>query len=199
MNPIKTGELIRLYRNKLGLTQRQLAERIHVSDKAVSKWERGNGCPDISLLYALAEVFQTDLQTLLNGETEENERNIGNMKKIRFYICKTCGNIITSAAPAAITCCGRKLTPEEPKPASDAEKLHVSEIDGEWFVTSDHPMTKEHYIAFAAYLTDSSVMLFRQYPEWNFQLTIPMYRSGSLIRYCTKCGLLRQELRPLRK
>ncbi|MBR2732532.1 MAG: helix-turn-helix transcriptional regulator, partial [Clostridia bacterium] len=48
MDPIKTGALIRQFRTQLHLTQKELAERLHVSDKAVSKWERGNGCPDIS-------------------------------------------------------------------------------------------------------------------------------------------------------
>ena len=57
MDQTKTGELIKRFRSEFGLTQKELAERINVSDKAVSKWERGNGCPDISLLSALADGF----------------------------------------------------------------------------------------------------------------------------------------------
>ena len=52
MDQIKTGKLIRKLRTDMGLTQKQLAERLHVSDKAVSKWGTGNGCPDLSLLSA---------------------------------------------------------------------------------------------------------------------------------------------------
>ena len=92
MDQIKTGELIRRFRTEIGLTQKQLAERINVSDKAVSKWERGNGCPDVSLLSALAEVFGTDVQVLLSGEIDKNESEKGNMKKIKFYVCSKCGN-----------------------------------------------------------------------------------------------------------
>ena len=73
MNQIKTGELIRQLRTASGLTQRELAERLSVSDKAVSKWECGNGSPDISLLSELAEVFGTDVQTLLAGELNRTE------------------------------------------------------------------------------------------------------------------------------
>jgi hypothetical protein len=61
-------------------------------------------------------------------------------------------------------------------------------------------MTKEHYISFVAYVNDSMVTIWKQYPEWNLQINLPLYRSGRLIWYCTKCGLLYQDLRrPLKK
>ena len=56
MDQTKIGALIRALRLELGLTQKQLAERIFVSDKAVSKWERGHGCPDASLISQLASA-----------------------------------------------------------------------------------------------------------------------------------------------
>ncbi|SHM79215.1 helix-turn-helix domain-containing protein [Ruminococcus flavefaciens] len=199
MDQIKTGELIRHFRTEMKLTQKQLAERINVSDKAVSKWELGNGCPDISLLATLAEVFGTDVQVLLSGEIDKNESEKGNMKKIKFYVCSNCGNIITATSDAAVTCCGNKLFPAEPRKAEENERLNVEDIGGEWYISSDHEMTKEHYITFAAYVSDSSIMMFKQYPEWNLQFNLPMYRSGRLMWYCTKCGLLYQDIRPERK
>ncbi|MBR1430611.1 MULTISPECIES: helix-turn-helix domain-containing protein [Ruminococcus] len=198
MDQIRTGSLIRQLRTERGLTQKQLAERINVSDKAVSKWERGNGCPDVSLLTALAEVLDTDIQALLSGSIEKNESEKGDMKKLRFYVCRDCGNIITATSDAAVTCCGSRLSPIEAKKADENHQLKVEDIGGEWYITSDHPMTKEHYISFAAYVSDSSVMMFRQYPEWQVNITIPMYRSGKLVWYCNECGLLCQELRPKR-
>ena len=199
MDQIRTGELIRQLRTKMGLTQKQLAERISVSDKAVSKWERGSGCPDVSLLAALSEVFGTDIQVLLTGELNKNEKEKGNMKNIKFYVCSECGNIITSASEAAVSCCGSRLSALEPKKAEDSEKLRVEDIGGEWYITSDHEMTKEHYISFAAFVSDSSVMMFRQYPEWSININLPIYRSGRLVCYCNKCGLLYQDIRPSRK
>ena len=195
MDQIKTGLLIRKLRLDSGLTQKQLADKLSVSDKAVSKWECGNGSPDISLMSSLAEILGTDIQTLLTGEVNKNESEKGNMKKLKFYVCSECGNIITATSEAAVTCCGSRLAALEPKKAENEDMLKVENIGGELFVSSDHEMKKEHYISFAAYVTDSSAMIFKQYPEWNLQFTLPLVRSGRLVWYCTKHGLFYQELR----
>ena len=195
MDQKRTGEMIRQLRTEMKLTQKQLAERINVSDKAVSKWERGNGCPDIGLLSSLAEVFGTDVNVLLTGKINLNESEKGDMKKIRFYVCPKCGNIITSSSEADITCCGSRLTAQEPRKAEESEMLNVEDLGGELFITTDHPMTKEHYISFVAYVGDSSAMIFRQYPEWNMQITMPLYRLGRLVWYCTEHGLMYQDMR----
>ncbi len=195
MDQIKTGMLIRKMRLDSGLTQKQLADRLNVSDKAVSKWECGNGSPDISLMSALAEIFGTDIQTLLTGEVNKNESEKGNMKKLRFYVCRECGNIITATSEAAVTCCGNRLAALEPEKAEKDDMLKVEDIGGELFVSSEHEMKKEHYISFAAYVADSTVMMFKQYPEWELQFTMPLFRSGRLVWYCTEHGLFYQELR----
>ena len=195
MDPVKIGALIRSLRTERRLTQKQLAEALHVSDKAVSKWERGNGCPDLSLLAALADFFGMDMEILLSGEISTNESEKGNMKKLKFYVCQKCGNILTATSEAAVSCCGIRLAPIEPKPAEESEMLRVEDIGGELYVTADHSMTKEHYISFAAYVSDSSVTICKQYPEWDMQMTLPPVRSGRLVWYCTKCGMFRQEIR----
>ena len=195
MDQIKTGALIRQLRLDSGMTQKQLAEALCVSDKAVSKWECGNGCPDVSLLAELSAVFGTDVQTLLSGCINKNESEKGNMKKLKFYVCKECGNIITATSEAAVTCCGNKLTALEPVKAEGADMLKTEDLGGEWFISSDHEMKKEHYISLVAYVTDSSAMMFKQYPEWNLQVTLPFYRSGRLIWYCTQHGLFYQDIR----
>lgn len=194
MDQTKTGQVIKDFRTKLGLTQKGLAERINVSDKAVSKWERGNGCPDVSLLPVLSKVFGTDIQILLTGEIDRKESEKGNMKKLKYYVCGECGNIITATSDASVTCCGNKLTALEPRKAKENEKLKIEETDGELFVSAEHPMTKEHYISFAAYQNERSVMLFKQYPEWGVQFTLPILRSGRLVWYCARCGLLYQDI-----
>ena len=194
MNQIKIGNLIRNLRQEQNMTQKQLAERIFISDKAVSKWETGNGCPDISMLTALAEVFHVHLDSLLSGEIIENESEIGNMKKMKFYICPDCGNIITATSEADISCCGKKLDLSEPRKAEENQKLKIKDIGGEWFVSSDHEMTKEHYISFVAYQNDNTFILSKQYPEWNLQVNLTLYRTGRLVWYCQKCGLLCQDI-----
>ena len=199
MDQMKTGRLIKRFRTEKGLTQKQLADIINVSDKTVSKWECGNGCPDVSLLSALSDIFGIDVQVLLTGKIDINEKEKGNMKKLKFYVCGDCGNIITATSDAAVTCCGNKLSALEAKKADKEDQLKIEDIGGEWYITSDHEMTKEHYISFAAYVSDSSVMIFKQYPEWGVNITLPVYRSGRLVWYCNKCGLLYQDIRPKRK
>ena len=195
MDQIKTGAIIRKFRTDHNMTQMQLAELLSVSDKAVSKWECGKGCPDISLLSALADIFQIDVRVLLNGEIDRKEGEKGNMKKLKFYVCPHCGNIITATSEAAVACCGNQLSATEPRKAEEHEKLQLEEADGMWYITAEHEMTKEHYISFVAFVNDNTAMICKQYPEWNLQATIPLYRSGKLVWYCTKCGLLYQMMR----
>lgn len=195
MNQVKTGELIRLLRIENNFTQKQLAEKINVSDKTVSKWETGRGCPDISLLAELVSVLGVDMETLLSGEIIQKESEKGNMKKIKFYVCPECGNIITSTSEVNISCCGKTLPVLELRKAAEEEKLKITEIDGELYISSEHPMTKEHYITFGAYINENTVIIYKQYPEWNFNMRLPLYRSGRIVWYCNKCGLLYQDIK----
>ncbi len=199
MNNSNTGNLIRKLRLDAKLTQKQLAELISVSNKTVSKWETGKGIPDIIILSKLSDVLQTDMQFLLNGQINKNESVNGNMKKMIFYVCPECGNIVTSTSETGITCCGKKLSPLEMKKASSEEMLSAEYESGEWYVTTDHPMTKDHFISFVAYINDSTAAVFRQYPEWQINLHFSFPPSGRLVWYCSKCGLLYQELRQRRQ
>lgn len=173
MDQKKTGELIRRLRLEQGMTQNRLAQRLGVSGQAVSKWERGLGCPELSLLPGLARIFQVDLEGLLAGELEFNEPIGGNMKRLTFYVCPDCGNLLTAAGEAGITCCGKKLEPLTPQEPQESQALTVEKVDGEWYVASDHPMEKEHYISFVALAEGDTLVLCRQYPEWNLQARRP--------------------------
>lgn len=192
MDQIRTGEIIRSMRLKKKMTQAALAEKIGVSDKAVSKWERGCGAPDVSILPLLAAELGIDMENLINGEMEENELINGNMKKTRFYVCPDCGNIVFSAAEASVSCCGSKLSVLEPKKASDDEKLSTEMIENEIYVSSSHEMTRENYISFAALLRDDTVIVRKFYPEWNMETRFPRGMSGILVWYSTHDGLFYQ-------
>ena len=73
MDSGKTGALIAEARKARGLTQRQLAETLHISDRTVSKWERGAGFPDVALLEPLADALGLTVRSLLRGEAEPPE------------------------------------------------------------------------------------------------------------------------------
>lgn len=81
MDNIKIGKLIYTLRKEKKLTQLQLAECMNISDKTISKWERGLGCPDVSLLSELSKLFEVDLEKLLSGKLDINETLGGSLKQ----------------------------------------------------------------------------------------------------------------------
>ncbi|MDY3756487.1 MAG: helix-turn-helix domain-containing protein [Treponema sp.] len=188
----KVGSLIRRLRLEGELTQLQLGELLGVSDKAVSKWERGLGCPDLSLISKLVRIFHVDTESLLAGELNQNLLLGVNMKKLIFYVCPECGNIVTAMATTSVTCCGRKLQEMEAIKASPEENLQVDLIENEFFISSTHEMTKQHYISFVALVTGDTLMVKKLYPEWNLQARIPQFGHGKLVWYCTNHGLFYQ-------
>ena len=89
-----TGPAIKALRERKGLTQKQLAEQILVSDKAVSKWETGKGLPDLSLLEPLAKALGVSVAELLSGEYRTNANRAGNLLRSQWYVCPVCGNVV---------------------------------------------------------------------------------------------------------
>ncbi|MDD3165193.1 MAG: helix-turn-helix domain-containing protein [Oscillospiraceae bacterium] len=190
----KIGALIRAMRREQALTQLQLAARLGVSDKAVSKWERGVGCPDVELLPLLSAELGVDLPTLLSGDARVNALTGGSMKKLNFYVCPLCGNLVMAAAAASVCCCGRPLAPLAAQRADDAHALTVEHIENEYFITAGHPMEKGHYLSFVALLTGESVLVRKLYPEWEVQTRLPRLGHGKLVWYCTQHGLFWQPI-----
>jgi len=73
MNYERIGKFIQEKRKEKGLTQKELAQKLNITDKAVSKWERGLGCPDVSILEILAKELDTSILEILKGRIIENE------------------------------------------------------------------------------------------------------------------------------
>ena len=194
MDQTKTGALIRRLRQKQGMTQLALAERLGVSDKAVSKWERGRGTPDVALLPALSEILGVNTNALLQGTLEENDMTNGNLKHLKFYVCPDCGNLLFSAAGGERSCCGKRLEPLEAQEPPQAEGLTVSRSDGEWYVTSAHEMHRDHYISFLALVNGDTVLVRKLYPEWGLETRLPCLPHSTLLWYCTRHGLFAQKL-----
>ncbi len=194
MDNAKIGKLIYKLRKEQNMTQLQLAQQMNISDKTVSKWERGLGCPEVSLLPELSKLFGVDLEKLLSGQLETNARLGGDLKKLQFYSCPNCGNIITAMTATSLSCCGRKLQPLQPKRATEHERLVVEKVEDDFYITTAHPMERGHYIAFVALLSGDSIMLRKQYPQWELQVRIPIFAHGRLLWYCNKHGLFYQEI-----
>ena len=194
MDQVKIGGLLRQLRRQKGMTQNGLAQRLGLSGKTVSKWECGQGCPDLSVLPELAAILGVSMEDLLAGQLPESGRNGGNMKQLKFYVCPQCGNLMTASGTPSLSCCGRVLEPLVHRKPDEAHALSIEEIDGAWFVSSLHPMEKGHSLMFAALVTSERVTLVRQWPEWDFQVRFPKQGHGILYWYCTEHGLFRQLL-----
>jgi transcriptional regulator with XRE-family HTH domain len=83
---------------------------MNISDRTVSKWERGLGCPDVSLLQELSKVLGVNIEKILSGDLDPKDADRGNMKRMKFYICPTCGNILTSTGEAEPSCAEESFT-----------------------------------------------------------------------------------------
>ena len=189
MDQEKVGRIIKTLRKDRGMTQLELALCLNVTDRAVSKWERGLGCPDISLLTRLSEIFSVDIGSIIDGDMEENDKRSGNMEKTKFYVCPICGNIITASENTNVSCCGRKLEGLEEKKNVD-EEIKIERVDGtELYISSSHPMTKDDYTSFFSYVTSDSLLLKKLYPEWSVEIRFPWLGHGKIMWYSEKEGL----------
>lgn len=171
------------------MTQKQLADAMNISDKTISKWERGLGCPDVSLLHELSEILSVNIERILLGDLEPNDVDGGNMKKVKFYVCSNCGNTLTATGEAEVSCCGRKLAPLIPKRADEMHGLMVEEIENDFYITIAHEMNKTHYISFIAYVTCESVLFIKLYPEQNGEARFPKMYGGKIYFCCNQHGL----------
>ncbi len=189
MNPYVTGAAIKQLREKRNLTQSELADRIGVSAKTVSKWETAKGLPDVSLLEPLAKALNISVIELMNGQFITNRNVSANMLRSKFYVCPMCGNMIHSMGDSLMSCCGITLPPLEAEEGDADHAVTIERVEDEHFVTVHHPMTKQHYISFVAYVTTDRMQLVKLYPEGNAETRLQMYGAGRLYWYCNRHGL----------
>ncbi len=194
MDTYVTAATVRRLREARGITQGMLAQQLGVSSKAVSKWETAKGLPDITLLEPLALALGVSVAELLSGRTVTNQNRAANMLRSKFYVCPVCGNVIHTVGDAAIACCGITLPPLEAEACDEEHCLTVTAVEDEHFVTVTHPMTKKHYISFAAFVTAERVQFVKWYPEGNAETRFQLRGSGFLYICCNRHGLMRQKV-----
>jgi len=189
MNPYVTGTVIKELREKQHLTQVELADKLGVSDKTISKWETAKGYPDISLLETLAKVLGVSVTELFTGNLVSNVNVSGNMMRSKFYVCPICGNIFHSMGEAVIQCHGILLTPCQPEESDENHKVFIERVEDEYYIQIEHDMTKQHYISFVAALSSDKIQLIKLYPEGNAQARVKMNGVKKLVFYCNRDGL----------
>lgn len=225
MDNYVTGAVIKTLREKQNMTQEELAQKIFVTSKAVSKWETGRGFPDIGLLENLGKALGVSVIELLSGESITNRNKACNMAKGNFYVCPVCGNIIHTTGEAVISCCGITLPPleaeelpleeetlqaasEDLQSSSEAlqagglEKAAAKEhtpsieiVEDEYFVTLSHPMTKDHYISFITAISPQGIQMVKLYPEGPAQARFKIAGVRRIYACCRLHGLFSVKVR----
>ena len=186
-----TGAVIRRLRERRKMTQEELAEKIHVSGKAVSKWETQRGLPDISLIEPLSKALGISVIELLSGADVRNGNRGSDMRKGAIYVCPVCGNVIRSIGETVVSCCGITLPRIEPEEPEADHRIRVDIAEDEYYVTLTHPMTREHYISFLAAISDHGMQFIKLYPEENAQARFKIDGVEALLAYCNRHGLFR--------
>ena len=194
MNTYVTGGTIKALRESRNMTQAELADKIGVSSKTISKWETAKGLPDITLLQPLAGALGVSVIELMNGEPVANHNLSANMLRCKFYVCPLCGNIIHTTGSALVSCCGITLPPLEAEEADEFHSITIEPVEDEQFITVAHPMTKAHYISFIAHVTSDRLQMVKLYPEGNPETRFQLRGRGYLYYYCNQHGLFRKRI-----
>ena len=189
MDKYVTGAVIRKLRENKKMTQEELAEKVFVSSKAVSKWETGQGFPDVSLIEPLAKALDISVIELLSGENIRNCNRSANMARGKFYVCPVCGNVIHASGEAVVSCCGITLPPLEAEACDAEHQIKKETVEDEYYVTLDHPMTKEHYISFIAAVSDDGIQLKKLYPEGPCEARFRIRAVRKIYAFCNRHGL----------
>ena len=193
MNAYVTGATIKQLRETRNLTQTELAQRIGVSSKTISKWETAKGLPDISLLQPLAQALNISVIELMNGEHIINKNISANMLRSKFYVCPVCGNVIHSTGSTLVSCCGITLPPLEAEEADDDHGISIEPVEDEHYITIHHPMEKQHFISFVAFVTSDRIQMVKLYPEGSSGIRLQLRGMGMLYWYCNRHGLFKKK------
>lgn len=194
MNCQKFSNLLFLLRKEKNLTQQNIADKLHISNKTVSKWERGLGFPDILLLPKLSKLLDVDIEKMLKGDLESSQKDIGKINKINFYVCNNCENTIVSTTESDIFCCGRKI--EKNKIIENNSDITINEFENEFFIKIDHEMKKNHYISFICIVYFDKYLFIKLYPEQFAETYIPYIRKKfDIYYYCNNHGLFRKKFK----
>lgn len=194
MNQYVTGAVIKKLRERAQLTQAELAAKLNVSSKTISKWETAKGYPDISLLEPIAKVFGISVTELISGNAVKNVNVSANMLRSKFYVCPVCGNVIHSMGEAVLNCHGVLLMPCQPEETDENHMIFVERVEDEYYVRIEHDMTKQHYISFIVALSVDKVQMVKLYPEGNAEARFKINGVKKILFYCNRDGLFSMDV-----
>ncbi len=176
------GYYIKRLRTSLGLTQEKFAEKLSVSDKAVSAWEQCRGSVKTEMLNNILDCFKLSWEEFYNNDSADDGTNI------RIKICSICGNPIISFNDLKVVCCGIEAKPYE-QDYDEGNHYSVKKENGNIRFSVDHEMNKDHYLSFIVYVYktgyDLAMLSYDDKPEAVFADK----GKGEFIVNCTRLGL----------
>jgi desulfoferrodoxin (superoxide reductase-like protein) len=92
-----------------------------------------------------------------------------------------------------VSCCGITLPALEAEEGSGSHEITIEPVEDEHFVSVCHPMTKQHYISFLAFVTSDRLQMVKLYPEGNGETRLQLRGSGMLYWYCNRHGLFQRK------
>jgi len=194
MNNYITGKIIKELREKEKLKQIELANKINVSDKTISKLETGKGLPDISLIETLSIALKVSVIELMNGEYVINQNKLSNILKSKFSVCPICGNIIHTMGQNINPCCGTNLPILEAESENENHTINCEIVENEYYISVKHDISKKHYISFIAYITNDRCEIVKLYPEQMAEARFLKRGKDIIYIYCNKDGLIKKNI-----
>src|SRR5699024_418614 len=195
MNLYVTGNTIKNLRERKKMTQAELANKLDVSSKTISKWETAKGLPDISLIEPLSAALGVSVMELMSGDAVINQNKSANLLRSKLYVCPICGNVIHALGDTVISCCGVSLPALDAEAPDELHEIQIEPAEEEHFITVHHPMTKYHYISFLTYVTSEKLQIVKLYPEGNATCSFRFQGRGYLYCYCNRHGLMMKQVR----
>ena len=144
-------------------------------------------------------VTGTTIKELREGrkltQADITNRNVSaNMLRCKFYVCPICGNAIHGIGDAVVSCCGITLPALETEDADAAHAIIIEKVEDEHFISIPHPMTKQHFISFVAFVTSDRIQIVKFYPEGNAETRLQFRGRGHLYYYCNQHGLFKKKV-----
>ncbi len=185
----KSGKLLCDLRKTKKMTQKQIADKLGITPKTVSKWETGHGFPDVTKISDLADILGVSERVLLYGSLVQNTASAGNIKRTKFYVCPYCGSVMQGAGECQVICCGKPVEALKADKADEEHLVQVSEIEDDFYIEFNHEMSKEHFIKFVAYVGVDRILMVRLYPEQASSARFTKMHGGKIYFYCNRHGL----------
>lgn len=179
MNAKETGRKIFELRKSLKYTQEEFGNSLGVNYRTVSKWERGDGLPDIGVLELISKLYGLDMAYLLSEEKVFN-KCASAVKRLKVFVCEECDNVVVSLNDADIICHGKHMKKLK---FIESEDIEIIRTNNELFVKLNGNMSKDDYVSFVLFILNDTYLLKKLYPEGGSEIVFPYLGKGNIVWY----------------